>query len=293
MLVDEVQHRGHRLRRILGIGHRVALTGAGEDHREVELLFARVQRREEVKGLVDGEVGVAAGAVDLVDDQEDLEPSRDRLLGDEARLRHRPLEGVDDEQGRVDHVEDALDLAAEVCVSGGVDEVDPGVAVLERGRLRGDRDPALPLEVVAIHRPVGVGGSALDRTGCREESVDERGLAVVDVGDDREVSNVCGAHGGQPPQLSPPAPAMQGLFEDLLGPHRRRRPRPRRPRESDPRPGRSPRRRPAPRSPAEANAEARAAIVDLVESVARSLSAPSDERRRGPRPRPLPPEYGS
>jgi hypothetical protein len=49
---------------------------------------------------------------------------RQRLAGDELGLRHRAFGAVDQQDHAVDHREDALDLAAEVGVAGGVDDVD-------------------------------------------------------------------------------------------------------------------------------------------------------------------------
>jgi hypothetical protein len=61
--------------------------------------------------------------------------------------------------------------------------------VAQRGRLGLDGDPALALEVhrvqdLGFHLPVGQPAAELD------EPVGQRGLAVVDVGDDGEITDV-------------------------------------------------------------------------------------------------------
>ena len=68
------------------------------------------------------------GAVDLVDDDDDAVTQLQRAGEDEARLRHGALSGVDEQDNAVDHLEDTLDLAAEVGVARGIDNVDLGVA---------------------------------------------------------------------------------------------------------------------------------------------------------------------
>ncbi len=122
----------------------------------------------------------------------------------------------------VDHGQDALDLAAEVCVAGRVDDVDlhfgrmdelrrqvvpggrvrrlvvdgmaQGIGVIDdvtdRGVLGEDGDAALTLQVVRVHDPlvhllVGANDARL-----LEEGVDEGGLAMVDVRDDGDVADV-------------------------------------------------------------------------------------------------------
>ena len=112
----------------------------------------------------------------------------ERLAQDKARLRHRPLDRVDEQQHAVDHGQRALHLAAEIRVPRGVDDVDVGAAVAEGAVLRQDGDAALALELVRVHDALldvlvrGKGARLL------QQFVDERGLAVVDVGDDGNVA---------------------------------------------------------------------------------------------------------
>ena len=108
-----------------GLGQRGAAgLGRGVDDREVDLLLVGVEVEEQLVGLVDdlGDAGV--GPVDLVDDEDDRQPLLQRLAQHEAGLRQRALAGVDEQQHAVDHREAALDLAAEVGVAGGVDDVE-------------------------------------------------------------------------------------------------------------------------------------------------------------------------
>ena len=65
-----------------------------------------------------------------------------------------------------------------------VDEVADG------GVLREDGDPALLLEVVRVHDPFVDVLVGADGAGLLEERVDERGLPMVDVGDDGNVADV-------------------------------------------------------------------------------------------------------
>src|SRR3546814_11842990 len=57
--------------------------------------------------------------IDLVDDDDRLEPERERLAGDELGLRHRALGGVDEQDHAIDHRQAAFHLAAEIGVAGG------------------------------------------------------------------------------------------------------------------------------------------------------------------------------
>ena len=167
---------------------RRARLGAGVEHRKVELLLGRVEIDEEVEDLVQDFLEPRVGPVDLVDDDDRRQPPLERLPQHEAGLRQRPLGRVDQQQHAVDHRERALDFAAEVGVAGGVDDVDQRVAVVDGGVLGEDGDAALALEVGIVHRALGDALVGAENAALVQQGVDERGLAVVDVGDDGDVA---------------------------------------------------------------------------------------------------------
>jgi hypothetical protein len=104
-----------------------------------------------------------------------------------------PFDRVDEQQHAVDHREHALHLAPEVRMTRRVDDVDVRAAVGDRAVLRQDRDAALALQVVRIHYPLDEVLVRGERARLPQQLVDERRLAVVDVGDDRDVAD--GSHG--------------------------------------------------------------------------------------------------
>ena len=188
---DQVEQRLHALvlRTLGALGHP-ALLGRPVQDREVELLLAGVERREQVEHLVDDFGRARVGTVDLVDDDDRLQADLERLGDHEFGLRQRAFGGVDQHQRAVHHVQDALDLTAEIGVAGGVDDVDAGVLPLHRGRLGQNGDAALALQIVGVHGAIRHLLVLAERTGLLEELVDEGRLAVVDVGDDGDVTKV-------------------------------------------------------------------------------------------------------
>ena len=175
--------------RVLEVVDGVAVASGGVDDGEVEELVGCVELDEEVEDLVDGPVGACGGLVDLVDDDDDGEGEREGLLEDEVGLGHGAFLGVDEEECAVGHLEDTLDLAAEVGMSGGVDDVDGVVLVAEGAVLGGDGDAALALEVIGVHEALLDLLVVAEAAGELEESVDDGGLAVVDVRDDGDVAD--------------------------------------------------------------------------------------------------------
>ncbi len=192
MIDDEVEERGEVLARSVELDIGPAGPAGGVEDGEVELVVVGAERGEEIEHLVERAVGLGVGLVDLVEHHDRPQSEGQRLGCDELGLRHRPFGRVDEEDDAVDHRQDALDLAAEIGVAGRVHDVDPRALPFDRGALRQDRDPALAFEVVGIHGPLGRGLVLAVGARLLQQLVDERGLAVVDVGDDGDVAQVHG-----------------------------------------------------------------------------------------------------
>ncbi len=149
-------------------------------------------------------LGLGAGQVDLVQARDQLQPGLDRQIGVGDRLGLDPLGGVDHQQRPLAGRQRAGDLVGEVDVPGGVDQVQLiglPVATLEEHAhgLRLDRDPPLALQVHRVeHLRAHVAGC--DGVRQLEDPVGERGLAVVDMGDDAEVADVDLVHGPLQPR---------------------------------------------------------------------------------------------
>ena len=185
---NRVEHRTHVGRRLGQVERRIAVQRRRVDDRKIELLVGRAELVEQIEGVIDDPVRTRAVTIDLVDHDDRLQSERQRLLGHEARLRHRTFYGVDQQQNAVDHRQHALDLAAEVGVSRRIDDVDVYALVIDGEILGENRDPPFLFQVVRIHDPfsdVLVRGEA---AGLMQQLIDERGLAVVDVGNDGDVT---------------------------------------------------------------------------------------------------------
>ena len=174
----------------LGVERRPTRARVRVDDRELDLVLVGAEVDEELVHLVEDLRDARVGPVDLVDHEDHRKVRLERLAQHEPRLRERALARVDEEQHTVDHGERALDLAAEVGVTGRVDDVEDHVAVANRRVLGEDRDALLTLEVVRVHHPLVDVLVGAERAGLPQQGVDQRGLAVVDVGDDRDVAQI-------------------------------------------------------------------------------------------------------
>src|SRR3984957_12073866 len=191
MFDDEVEQRLHAdvVRGVRRRSHPAVLARPVQD-RKVELIIGRVERGEQVEHLVDdfGDAGIRA--VDLVDGDDRLEAQLERLADHEFGLWHRTFGGVDQNDDAIDHRQDTLDLTAEIGVARRVDDVDLGVFPMHRGALGENGDAALALQIVGVHGALDLSLVVAIGAGLLQQFVDERGLAVVDVGDDSDVAKV-------------------------------------------------------------------------------------------------------
>ena len=127
-------------------------------------------------------------------------PSVEGVIDVRQRLRLDPLARVDHQERALACGERPRHLVGEVDVAGRVHEVeDIGLAVLgpvfEPHRLRLDGDAALALDVHGIEHLLDH-VALRHRPGLLDEPVGERRLAMVDMGDDREVSDILDCVGG-------------------------------------------------------------------------------------------------
>ena len=190
---NHVEQRVHVVVVVGGVKAGEAVHGACVHHvlhRELELLVVRAEVRHQIEAVVVRLLGVGAGAVDLVHNDHDRKTRLDSVTQHEARLGHGTLKRVDEKQSAVSHLQDALDLAAEVGMARSVDDVDLHALVLDGDVLRQNGDATLALLVVGVEHALLDLLILAEGIGRAQKLVDEGRLAVVDVSDDGDGANV-------------------------------------------------------------------------------------------------------
>ena len=139
-------------------------------------------------------VGLGGREVDLVEHRHDFVIVIERLIDVGEGLRFDALRSVHHQQRAFACGKTAVDLIGEIDVTGRVDQVEHiGLAIagtiVEANRLRLDGDAAFTLDVHGIehllhHLAVG------ERASCLDQAIGERGFAMIDVRNDREIADV-------------------------------------------------------------------------------------------------------
>ena len=178
---------------LIDVERRGAFDRCRVDDREIELLVRGAEMDKQVEGPIHHVIDDRIRPVDLVDDDDGLVAERQGFSQHEGRLRHGALFRVDQDEDAVHHAQSPFDFTAEVGVARRIDDIDLYALVNHAGVLGTDCDPALTFLVHRVHDPFAhIVDLAMDM-GLSEYGVDQCRFAMVDVGDDRDVSNIAPA----------------------------------------------------------------------------------------------------
>ena len=168
--------------------------GAGaagaEHHRAVQLLVGSAQVHQKQQDLVDDFLDAGVGTVDLVHGDDQAQVLLQGFLQHKAGLGHAALGGVHQQQHTVHHLQHALDLAAEVGMARGVDQVDLDVVVDAAAVFGQNGDAALTLDIARVHHALGHLLIVAERAALFQHLVDQGGLAVVNVRNDGNIAKI-------------------------------------------------------------------------------------------------------
>ena len=189
-LVDDcVEQRGNATRRLLPLVRHPALLGRTVNRLVIKLFLRSVEREHQVENLLIDHLGAAVGFIDFVDHHDRFLAQRESLLQYESCLWHCALEGVDQQQHAVAHIQHALDLTAKVGVARGVDDIDFVIFVDYRHIFREDRDTTFALQIVIVEDKVAALFLVVsEQVTSQNHLVDQRCFAVVDVRDDCDIA---------------------------------------------------------------------------------------------------------
>ena len=189
-LNDLIQQISNVVRRRLPVLTHPAVLGRTVDDGEVQLVFRRIEREHQVEHHLVDFLRATVGLVHLVHHHDGLQANLEGLLQHEARLGHRALEGIDEQQTAVGHIQHALHLAAEVGVSRRINDIDLHPFPGDTHILRKDRDAALTLQVVGVEHLAAQVLSLTEEISCQHHLVHERRLAVVYVRNNCDISDI-------------------------------------------------------------------------------------------------------
>ena len=163
--------------------------GAPHDGYSIRTYIAN--KRMNGKSIILNVYQIRIAEVNFVDDDDRLQMQGEGFFQDELGLGHRAFLGVYNQEYAIGHIESALNFTRKIGVAGSVNDVDFVAVVENGGLLGGDGDAALVFLVHGVHNQslghLGLVGAESVR--LLQETINEGGLAVVNVGDNSDVAD--------------------------------------------------------------------------------------------------------
>ena len=104
-------------------------------------------------------------------------------------MRHRPFDGIHQQQDTVNHRQDTFHLATEIGMPRRIDNIDMR-SLIFHGTVFGENgDPAFLFQIIGIHHPFTDGLIFTESSGLTQQLIDQCGFAVIDVRDNRDVAD--------------------------------------------------------------------------------------------------------
>src|SRR5262245_18296183 len=155
---------------------------------KIELLVSCFELDKKIENHVDDLMRSCVFSVDFVNDNDWLEFVFERLAQDKTCLSLRPVMSVDDEQHAIHHFHDSFNFTTEVGVAGCIDNIDATAMPLNRCVFRASRYSFFTLKIHRIHYALLDRLVGAERPRLAQQLVHERGLTVVDVRNNRDVT---------------------------------------------------------------------------------------------------------
>jgi hypothetical protein len=158
------------------------------------LLIARIEIYEKVIYFVDDLFDSGVATVYLIDDDYNGQFFGKGLFHDEPGLWQRPLAGIDQQNGSIDHIQTAFDLTAEISMAGSINDVDLNVAVPNGRILCHDGDAPFPFEIHGVHNPLRYFLMLAECPRLLEHGINKGSFAVIDMGNNGNISYILFSH---------------------------------------------------------------------------------------------------
>ena len=110
-------------------------------------------------------------------------------------LGHGAFIGINQEQYAINHIQHALYLAAKISMARGIQNVNL-YAIMHNGCIFGQNsDATLTLQVVGVHNALFHMLVRTENAALLQHSIHQSGLAMVNVGNNGNITNVVSNHG--------------------------------------------------------------------------------------------------
>ena len=156
---------------------------------EIQLILSRSKREHKVKDLLLHLVRAAIELINLIDHHNRFLTHLDSFLKHKSCLRHTALKRIYKEKYTISHIKHTLNLSTEVAMARSIDDIDLYTLIYYRHILRKNSDTSFSLKVIIIQDKLSQLLLLTRLTRLIDHPVHKSRLSMIDVGDDRNVSD--------------------------------------------------------------------------------------------------------
>ena len=186
-----------RLQRIAFLVHGQfgnTVTGGSQNNRELQLIFICIQLNEQVQNFVNNFINTLVRAVNLVDYNNRFQVLFQCFTQYVFGLRHRAFISINQQQYAVNHGQYAFNLAAEVSMARGVQNVDFYAVVHNSGVFRQNGDTTFTFQSIGVHNTFFNALVSTENAALLQHSINQGRLAMVNVGNNCYITNIVSNH---------------------------------------------------------------------------------------------------
>ena len=169
---------------------RIAASCRCEYKGRIQLVFVCIQLHEQLQNLIHNLIRACFGSIHLIYADNNRVIQLQRLAQNEFCLGHRPFKCIHHQHNAVYHFQHTLYLAAEIGMSGGINDVDFGIAIVYGCVFGKNGNPSFPFNIAAVHDSFLYLLIGTEDTALSEQLIHQCGFAVVNVGNNRYVSDI-------------------------------------------------------------------------------------------------------
>ena len=194
IIQNGIEQRSHVFALFVRIQGSVAALCGSIDKRAVQLLISSVQIHQKLQNLVYDFFRSCFRTVDFVDADDYRKIQLQRFLQNEFGLGHGTFESIYHKDNTVYHLKDTFYLAAEVCMSGSINNIDFYIFIKNSCIFGKNGNTTFSFDVIGIHDTFCHFLIGTEHTALFQKLIDQGGFAVVYMSNDCYISYIFTFH---------------------------------------------------------------------------------------------------
>ena len=194
VIQNGIEQRSHVFALHLRIKGSITSFCGSIDKRAVKLLIAGLKVHQKFQNFVYYFSRTSLWTVDLVNTYDNRQVQFQCFLQYEFGLRHGSFKSIHNKDDTVYHFQYTLNLAAEVCMTWGVDDIDFCILIKNSGIFGENGDSSFSLNVVGVHDSLSYFLIGTEHTALFQKLIDQSGFTMVYMSDDGNISYIFSLH---------------------------------------------------------------------------------------------------